>query len=235
MLGDIAQHGVGQDGGAQHVAHKSGQAGSGACCILRCQVKCLHADEHHGTVDEKTDGDQTTDDDAQVGHVLPVDADGHDDQGHENHGGKRTTAVEYLIAQPAAEDGAGDGSDLIGKVGPTGILDVNALLAQDGGSPVQAAVAHHVDEGVGQCDVPQELVGEHSAEDFLHAERLFALLLVIVLGSAAAPLLDRGQAARLRGVTDEHIGDNRNQDGHGGGEGIGADQEVHLLVVAIEP
>ena len=117
-LGYITEDGVGEDGSTQHIAHEAGEAGSGTCRILRSQIKRLHTDEHHGTIDQEANGDEASDDNVQVGHVLPVDDDGNNDDG----------------------------------------------------SPVQTAVAHHVDERVGQSDVPQELVGKDSLEDFLHAE-----------------------------------------------------------------
>ena len=103
----------------------------------------------------------------EIVQILPVDEDGHGDKRHEDDHRQGATAVEDVVGEPAADDGAGDGCHLIGKVGPAGILDVDTLLGEDGRSPVQTTVAHHIDKGIGKGYVPEEAVGQHGVEDLL--------------------------------------------------------------------
>ena len=87
--------------------------------VLRGEVESLDTDEHHRTINEEADTDQATNDDIDIGEVLPVDDDQdcHDD--HEEDGRQGTTTVEHLIGQPTTDDRTRDGSHLVGEVGPT--------------------------------------------------------------------------------------------------------------------
>ena len=184
----------------------------------------MHADEHHGAVDEESDGYQADDVKGGVsGRGEPVD--GHED-GHERHVDHRrdgAASLEELVAEPPAEDGAGDGGELIGEVSPAHVLQVVSLdVLQVGRSPVQAAVTHHVDEGVGEGDEPERLVVEHVLEeDFLRREHGLALL-AVVLRVVVAVFLDGRQPARLRRVAYEQVGYDGYDDGHHAGEPEGA-------------
>ena len=66
--------------------------------------------------------------------------------------------MEGFVAKPATEERSWDGCELVGKIGPAGALKVYAFVGQYFRSPVQAAIAHHVDECVGKSDVPKQLV-----------------------------------------------------------------------------
>ena len=129
---------VGQQRRAEEIAKETGQSGSRPGSVLRGQVEGVHADEHHGAVDEESDGYQADDVKGGVsGRGEPVD--GHED-GHERHVDHRrdgAASLEELVAEPPAEDGAGDGGELIGEVSPAHVLQVVSLdVLQVGRSPV---------------------------------------------------------------------------------------------------
>ena len=63
------------------------------------------------------------------------------------------------------------------------------------------AVADEIDEDVGEGDVPQQAVLEHiGEEDFLGGEVFLSGFFVVVFRVVVFPLLNRWQAAGLRGV-----------------------------------
>ena len=156
VFGNVADNDVGKHGCAEHIAHEACESGSCSSSILWSQIESLNADEHHRTIDEESDGDEATDDNVEVVEELPVDGDGDDEQAHEDDGWESTTAVEHFVAYPTADDGARNGGNLIGEVSPTGFFEVNAFFGEDSRSPVEAALAHHANEGTRQRDVPQQ-------------------------------------------------------------------------------
>ena len=95
IFSHIADNYVGEHGSTEHIAHKTGQTGGGACHILRCEVERLHANEHHRTIDEEAYGNEATYHNVQVGDILPVDENHSYDQSHENDGGQSATAFEH--------------------------------------------------------------------------------------------------------------------------------------------
>ena len=235
LLGDQADDPVRQDKGAEEIAEEARQARCRTGRVLRGKVQRLHADEHYGPINEEADADQGDDDDGEVVNEGPVQADEHRDEGHEDHRRQRAAALEELVRQPAAEEGARDGGELIREVGPAGALEVDTLLREDGGRPVQAAIADHIDEGVRQGDEPQELVVQDVVEeDFLRGDGRLVLL-GVVLGIVVAPLFHGREAAGLRRVAQQDVGQEGDEQGDRRREGESADQEIQFRVGTVEP
>ena len=235
-LGDVPHHHVRQDGGAEEVAEEPGQPGRRAGGVFRCQVEGLHADQHHGTVDEEPDGDQGERDDHVVIRELPVEEDEERHESHEYDRRDRPASLEHHVAEPAANEGSRDRGELVSEVSPPGFFNIVPLrLLQVGRGPVQATVAHHVNEGVGDGDKPQHLVVQHVLEENLpRGEHLF-LLLAVILGVIVPPSLYRRQPAGLRRVADQHVRDQGHEQGHGRRENVGSYDEVPGTVRAVEP
>ena len=194
VLSHLADNDIRQQCRAEDVTHETGQSGSRTGHILRGQVEGLYANQHHRTIDKESDGDETADDDVHVVKIEPVDDDGDGDERHEEYCWDSTPAIEHPVGEPAAEDSAGDGSHLIGEVSPSGTLQVNTFVGEDSRSPVETAIADHIDEGVGEGDVPKETVGKNRTEDLFCREHFLGFGIVIV-GSVPAPFFNRWQPA----------------------------------------
>lgn len=235
-MDDEAENGVGKDCGAEQVGAEADESDSCAGSVLRHEVHGLDGKEHDGTVDEESDADEEGDGQGGVSAVAPVEE-------HEEHGEEgvddveqRATAFEDTVGEPAAEEGAGDGGELVGKVGPACVLDVEAVgFGEIGGRPVEAAVADHEDEGVGQTDAPEELVGEDVFGEYLFDGECFFRLFAVVVRIVVLVFLDGAEALALRGVADEAVGYEGDEECDGCGEGEGADEEVAAFVDAVEP
>ena len=144
--------------------------------------------------------------------------------------------MEYLVAQPAADQRAGNGGELVGEVGPAGLLDVVTLrVAEVGRGPVETSVAYHVDESVGDGDEPQQFVVQDVFEEDFAGREHFLLLGAVIFRVVVAPFLHRGKAARLRRVADEHVGEDGDEDRDDRREKIGSYQEIEFCVAAAEP
>ena len=139
-----------------------------------------------------------------------------------------------MVAEPSAEYGARNGSELIGEIRPSGALEVHAVLGEDGRGPVQAAIADHVYEGIRHGNVPEQFIAQHGFEYLLRRNGLLVLL-VVTGRMVAAPFLYGGQPAALRSVTDEAISYDGDEYGHRGGEQEGSGKEIILLVGAVQP
>ncbi len=208
MIHRVADQGVGRHRAAE-VAEQTGEAGGGAGRFLRRQLQGLQADQHHRAVDQEADHDQRGHVDRRVaGRVQPVDqgADGHQD--HEHHAGGAAIALEQLVRQPAAEQGAGNPRPFVEEVRPGRLVDVEVLgLLEVGRRPVEHTVAQQVDEHVGQGDVPEQLVAQHVGDEDLLGRQLALVVFVVAFGVVVLVLLDRRQAAGLRGVAHGEIGE----------------------------
>ena len=219
LLGHQADDRVRQEEGSEEITEEAGQAGGRSGRILRSEVQGLHADEHHRSVDEESDADEGDDDHGQVVDESPVQDDEDRHEGHEDHRRKGAHPMEELVRQPAAEERPGDGRELIGEIGPAGALEVDALFREDGGRPVQAAVADHIDECVREGDVPEELVVQDMLEeDFLGGDGLLVLF-GVVLGVVVPPFFHGRKPAGLRRVPEEDVGQQGDKDGDRGREG----------------
>ena len=162
VLYDRTHGDVGEDGRAEEVSEESGQSGGCPGGLLGCEVEGLYADQHHGAVDQESDGDQRYVIQQYVVHVFPVDHDEDRDECHVDHGRDGPASFEDLVRQPSADDRAGDGCPFVCRVGPAHILDVITLdVLQVGRRPVQYAVTHQVHERIGEGDIPEYLVVEY--------------------------------------------------------------------------
>ena len=82
---------------SEEVAEESGETGSCSGSILWSKVESLHANEHHGAIDEESDANERCNHDCEVVHKEPVGDDEHSHKSHEDDGGQCTTTMEELI------------------------------------------------------------------------------------------------------------------------------------------
>ena len=181
-VGDPADAGTG-DRGAEHVAEEAGEAGRGARRLLRHEIEGVQTDDHDRSVDQEADRDERRVVDPQRPlDVEPVDDDGDERQGHEQHVGGRPPALEVAVRHEAAGDRARDGRVLVERPRGARLPEREALRRLEvGRDPVHDAVADEVDEGVGHGDRPQVAVLEDVAEEDL-AETEDPLVVRAVVG-----------------------------------------------------
>lgn len=126
--------------------------------------------------------------------VEPVDQHGHGHQHHEQDAGRRTAALEHLVRDPAAQQGTRNTRPLVQEVRPGGVVDAEVLgLFQVGRRPVQHTVTDEINEGVGNGDVPQQLVVQHVLDEDLLGGKLLLVAFVIVLRIVVLVLFNGGK------------------------------------------
>ncbi len=210
MVNGVAQHGVGRHSTTQ-ITKQTGETSCSTGRLLRCQLQRIETDQHDRAVDEEADGHQCQHVDGRVAsRVKPVNQHEQGYQHHEQDTGRRTAALEHLVRDPAAQQGARNTGPLIEEVSPGGFVDAEILgLFQVGRRPVQYTVTNEVNEGVGNGDVPQQFVVQHVLDEDLLGGKLLLVALVVILGKIVLVLFDGWQADRLRGITHHEEGDHR--------------------------
>ena len=220
----VVHHGTHHDTGegrADEVAEQAGETRGTAGGLLGHQVGSMQTDHHHRTIDQEADRDQGDVVDERIaGRVLPVHEHGNQHAEHEQDGGRRTPALEHLVAEVTADQHAGDACPFVQEIGQTRALVRIALdLGQIGGRPVHNTVADEVDEDVGDRDQPEDAVVQHILEQDVACRELFldgfrrGLLRIVV-----PVFLDGGQATGLRRVLHQEEREDGQDDGDDGRE-----------------
>ena len=219
-MGDAAHQVIREKRSSDEVSPETHESGGTPGGFFRRDLKSEHSDEHDRAVNEETKDDEREEiEPHRVQRIQPVKEKERDRQGHEDDGSDSVFAFEKRVAEPAADERSGDRGEFVKEVGPRGFVNVVVLCFHEvGRRPVADAVPKEVNESIGDPDQPKDPIVQNVFEDDLIGREFLFVLLGIFRRKVVFKVLDGGETAGLRRVSDEEPGNEGDSDRDDGRE-----------------